>query len=366
MSSSVLSASECTRKSGAGCIAYDGGLDGVNEACEQRVKRKYTTTILLIATNVVSIACLYWVLRGAELANLKEELRTTDWAWVTVAVVSDILVYFWHAWRWSLLLTPLAKVPFWNSLRAIYVGLFANEVLPFRTGEVIRCVLLSRWTKLPLSVSLSSALIERIFDGIWLVVCLIITIRFVPALPGYLKDGGVVLAVFVLICGALLGVAMFYKQQSMHVFSKNRILSKINIVIEDLHIIGHSKYLYFSCATSLPYLLMQIVPIYALAKGYPGFDLTIGQAATLMVILRLGSVVPQAPGNVGAFQALTVVGLALFGVTGGVAKRFSLVMWSVITLPLLIAGFIALAVTGIKMAELRSHAHSSMKPAPKE
>jgi hypothetical protein len=33
-----------------------------------------------------------------------------------------------------------------------------------------------------------------------------------------------------------------------------------------------------------------------------------------------------------------------------VAKRFSLVMWSVITLPLLIAGFIALAVTGMRMA----------------
>ncbi len=336
-------------------------LDGSNEVSKESPKRKHSATILLIATNIFSIGCLYWVLRGAELGNLKEELWTTNWGWVTVAVISDILVYFWHAWRWSLLLTPLAKVPFWNSLRAIYVGLFANEVLPFRTGEVIRCVLLSRWTKLPISVSLSSALIERIFDGIWLVVCLMITIRFGPALPTYLKDGGVVLAVFVLICGALLGVAMFYKQQSMHVFSKNRILSNLNVVIEDLHIIGHSKYLYYSCATSLPYLLMQIIPIYALAKGYPGFDLTIGQAATLMVILRLGSVVPQAPGNVGAFQALTVVGLALFDVTGGVAKRFSLVMWSVITLPLLIAGFVALAVTGIKMAELRHHGRSGFK-----
>jgi uncharacterized protein (TIRG00374 family) len=335
-------------------------LDGVNEPCEERVKRKYASTIILVATNLISIACLYWVLRGAELTNLREEIMTTSWRWVTVAVVSDILVYFWHAWRWSLLLTPLAKVPFWNSLRAIYVGLFANEVLPFRTGEVIRCYLLSRWTDLPVSVSLSSALIERIFDGVWLVICLIITINFVP-LPQYLVDGGVVLAVFVLICGALLGVAMFYKQKSIHMFSKNRILSKLNVVIEDLHIIGHSKYLYFSSATSLPYLLMQVIPIYALARGYPGFDLTLGQAATLMVILRLGSVVPQAPGNVGTFQALTVVGLGLFGVTGGVAKRFSLVMWSVITLPLLIGGFVALAVTGIKMAELRHHAHSSMK-----
>src|SRR4051794_35726707 len=148
---------------------------------------------------------------------------TTDWRWVTVAVLADILVYFWHAWRWSLLLTPLAKVPFWNSLRAIYVGLFANEILPFRTGEVLRCVLLARWTKLPVSVALSSALIERIFDGVWLVTCLLITIKFVP-LPQYLVDGGFVLAGFVVICGALLAVAMFYKTQSMHIFSKNRVL----------------------------------------------------------------------------------------------------------------------------------------------
>ncbi|MEO8128726.1 MAG: lysylphosphatidylglycerol synthase transmembrane domain-containing protein [Bryobacteraceae bacterium] len=327
--------------------------------------RRHSSTILLIVTNIFSIGCLYWVLRGAELNNLRAELRTINWFWVTVAVISDILVYFWHGWRWSLLLTPLAKVPFLKSVRAIYVGLFANEILPFRTGEVIRCVLLSRWTELPLSVTLSSALIERIFDGLWLVVCLAITIRFRPELPGYIKDGGIVLAAFVLICGALLAVAMFYKQQSMHIFSKNRFLAKLNVLIEDLHIIGHSKYLYFSCFTSLPYLLMQIVPIYALAKGYPGFDLSIGQAATMMVILRLGSVVPQAPGNVGTFQALTVVGLELFGVTGGVAKRFSLVMWSVITLPLLVAGFIALAVTGIKMGELRHHAHNSMNTPPK-
>ena len=48
------------------------------------------------------------------------------------------------------------------------------------------------------------------------------------------------------------------------------------------------------------------------------------------------------------------------------AKRFLLVMWSVITLPLLIAGFIALAVTGMRMAELRHHAHKGMNSSPQK
>ncbi len=303
------------------------------------------------------------MLRDADLKRLWREILATNWGWVTVAVAADILVYFWHAWRWSLLLTPLARIPYWNSLRAIYVGLFANEVLPFRTGEVIRCYLLSRWTQIPVSVSLSSALIERIFDGMWLVTCLVITIKFVP-LPPYIVKGGQVLAAIVLMGGALLAFAMFYKQQTKLAFSNNKFLSKVWVLIEDLHIIGHSKYLYFSALASLPYLLMQVVPIYALARGYPGFDLTLGQSATLMVILRLGSVVPQAPGNVGTFQALTVIGLELFGIGHGMAGRFSLLMWSVITLPLLIAGFIALAVTEFRIGELRRHASSSMRSTP--
>ncbi len=325
-------------------------------------KKKTTQRILLFATNLISLAFLYWALRDANLSQTGAELKRMGWWWVGMAVVADILVYFWHAWRWSLLLSPLENVSFWNCVRAIYVGLFANEVLPFRTGELIRCYLLTRWSDLPLSVTLSSALIERIFDGLWLIVCLIITIQFVH-LPKYLVDGAWVLATVVGLCGLLLAVAMFYKQQTKEVFANtnNTILKKLNILIEDLHIIGHSRFLYFSAFASIPYLLMQVIPIWALAKGYPGFDLTLGQAFALTVILRLGSVVPQAPGNLGLFQSLTRVGLVIFGVNHGVASRFSLVVWGVITLPLLIVGFIALAVTGLKMGDLHREAHGSMR-----
>ena len=321
--------------------------------------RNTRSTVLLIATNLISVACLYWVLHDVDAKQLSEEVWTMDWKWVTIAVVSDILVYFWHAYRWSLLLSPLATVGFWHTLRAIYVGLFANEILPFRTGEVIRCYLVARWTDLPFSVSLSSALIERIFDGIWLMLCLFVTVKFVH-LPKGLVDGGIFLGCIVLILALLLASAIFFKDNARKVLSRNRFLSKFIIVLEDLNIIGHSRFVYFSAIASLPYLLLQIIPIYALSRGY-GIDLSIGEAAALMVILRLGAVPPQAPGNVGTFQALTVLGLKIFGVQAALAKRFSVVMWSVITLPLLIVGFIALAITGMKIAEIRREAHSSMK-----
>src|SRR5688572_2193460 len=229
------------------------------------------------------------------------------WSWVAAAVLFDILVYFLQGWRWSLLLRPVANIPFAQSIRAIYVGLFANEILPLRTGEIIRCYLQGRWSHLPFTVVLSSALIERIFDGVWLIICLLVTMQFVE-LPELYSRLGQLLGIAVLLGGALLAGAMFFKHGTRAALENHRWLAKLNILLEDLYIIGHSRYLYLSAAASLPYLLLQVLPIYGLARAY-GIDITLGQGFALMVILRLVSVVPQAPGNLGAFQAAAVLGL---------------------------------------------------------
>src|SRR5258708_13826003 len=86
-----------------------------------------------------------------------------------------------------------------------------------------------------------------------------------------------------------------------------------------------------------------------------------GRAVALMVLLWLGSVVPQAPGNVGLFQVLSTLGLTLFGVPQAMARRFALILWGVVTLPLLIAGFVALVATGAKMAEIHREAKAEMR-----
>jgi uncharacterized protein (TIRG00374 family) len=280
-----------------------------------------------------------------------------QWHWVGAAVIFDILVYFLQGWRWSLLLRPVAFIPFHQSIRAIYVGLFANEVLPLRTGELIRCYLQGKWSGLPFSVTLASALIERLFDGFWLVVCLFVATQLSDISDVYVTLGQI-LAVVVALGAALLAGAMFAKHQTRAAFEKHRWLNKLNVLLEDLHIIGHSPYLYLSAFASLPYLLLQVLPIYALAIGY-GIDISLGQGFVLMVILRLVSTVPQAPGNLGAFQAAASLGLISFGIDSSLAKRFSFVMWAIITLPLLIAGFIAIAITGIRLSEVKREAEAS-------
>ena len=289
------------------------------------------------------------------------DIAHLGWWWASIAAVSNILVYFVQAWRWSLVLRPITPVPVMRSAGAIYVGLYANEVLPLRSGEIIRCYLLARWSELPISVALASALIERIFDGIWLIAALFFTLLHV-SLPPIIRSAGYFLAVLILVCAVLLGIAMYWREQTLDRIANARWLGWAHVLIKDLHLIGHSRYLYFAFLVSLPFLLLQVLPIYAVAQAFHGLrHLPLIDSFAIMVILRLNAVLPQAPGNIGTFQWATIRALLLFGVRKNVAQRFSFILWGILTLPMVLVGFVAVALTGLNMRQLHRDAHTSVK-----
>lgn len=304
----------------------------------------------------MSLASLAWVLKGSELNEIGAELRDIHWGWIAFAIVTDVAVYVIHGWRWSLLLTPIVRISPLKSIRAVYVGLFANEVLPFRTGEVIRCYLQARWSETPFSVIVASALAERVFDGLWLVLGLVFVVKFVRDLPHNVVEGGYILASIVLGLAGILLLAMLQKNWALRNLSTKGWQKILRVLIEDLNLIGFSRYVVFAALASLPYLLMQIMPIWAVMKAYGLEDTRIEIAAVMMVVLRLSSVVPQAPGNIGLFNAAAVMALEMFNYDPAFSKRFSLVLWAVVTLPLLIGGAIALVLTGSRLGELLTQA----------
>jgi uncharacterized protein (TIRG00374 family) len=321
--------------------------------------------LLFAVTNLISFACLIFALRDVRWADLQDDLKTMNWWWVVIAVIADIAVYCWHGLRWSLLLQPLAPVSFGKTVQAVYVGLFTNEVLPLRVGELVRCYLIGRWSGLPFTVTLSTAVIERVFDGIWLSMCLFATLLYVPFPKEfrYVEGLGYFTAATALTLAALLALAIFNRDRALKMLAGDGWKRSVRVIIEDLHRIGHSRYLYFSFVQSLPYLLLSTIPIYAAMLGY-GFDFSIGIAFAVMVVLRVGSVIPQAPGNIGVYQFLTLESLyKIFNVDKIEAARFALVLWGVVTLPLLVGGFIALLFTEASLGDLRRAARQEAQAA---
>ena len=325
------------------------------------MRGKYRSIALFVAVNLISVACLVWALHGFNLRRLFYQTAHLDWRWVSVAILSNILMYVVQGWRWSLVLAPVKAVPVWQSARAIYVGLYANEVLPLRSGEIIRCYLQALWSDIPISVALASALIERIFDGIWLIGALFFAIERVP-LPRFIRTGGLSLAVVVVVTAILLAIAMFWKEQTLDALLNAPRVSWVHTLIQDLHLIGHSRYLYFAFLVSLPCMLLQMIPIYAILRAsQEAHKLPLMVSFALMLALRLNSVLPQAPGNVGTFQIVASRGMMRFGVAREMAQDLSFIMWGVVTLPLVVVGFVAVALTGLKIGELHRHARTSMR-----
>lgn len=305
---------------------------------------------------VLSAVCLIWVLRGYP---IKEELipalRELDWKWIAIAIGFDVSVYFVQAWRWNTLLEPVIRLGFWRTSQAIFVGLFANEVLPLRTGELIRCYLLAHWNNLRISLSFASAAVERLIDGVVLVACFMFTAGIVRGVP---ED----LTILVRILGIgliLLSVALMWlirrKLDTHPVFKESRWAATFRHVVEGLHLMGNRRTLVVTSSISILYVVLQFFSMWAVMKAYQ-LDLSLWAAASVVSIIRLWTVVPNAPGNLGFLNAACVVALRGLDVEPKVATTFSIILFGVWTLPIVALGAIATALTGSNITELRRRA----------
>jgi len=303
----------------------------------------------------ISLGCLAWVYHDFDWqAELPRVLRI-HWAWIALAVVCDVFVYISQAWRWNLLLTPIKELGLWRSVQAIYIGLFANEILPLRSGEVIRCYLLAHWNHVPLPRIISSALIERLIDGIWLMSGFAVISLLVPVGPG-LRTAALALGVVVLILGALVAFAVFNRSFAHEVVTANRFAGVLRSLIEGLNIMARARTFFPAALSSIVYLTLQVIPIFAIVRGYD-VPFSLGDAAITLVVIRLSTVVPGLPGNIGLFHAAAFTALnKLLGVDEQTAKSLAAVLFFMITVPLLAAGAVALAATGLKIRELQRRA----------
>jgi uncharacterized protein (TIRG00374 family) len=243
-------------------------------------------------------------------------------------------------------------------------------VLPLRTGEIIRCYLLAHWNDILLSLVFASAAIERLIDGFWLVGSFLGTAAKSPMkMPAVMMDLVKVSAVLLLLGAILLGWVILHKQRAHALARESRWASTLRHLVDGLHCMGELRTLTRTIAISALYLLVQMISVWALMRAY-GLDLSFWAAAAVLTYVRFATVIPNAPGNLGTFQAAVVKALELFELERGDAKTFSFIMFIALTLPLLIGGAVATALSGLNMKEIRHRAKKSAaaarNPAPDE
>ncbi len=338
---------------------------------------------------LIAAAALAWVFHDADPAEIVRGVGAIHWDWVAAAVGFDILSYLCQGLRWSLFLHPTGRISMWETTQAVYAGLFANEILPLRVGEVLRIYLVRRRLECGLGAVVSSVLVERFCDAIWLGLAVGVTILFVP-LPRYLMGAEEVLAAIVL-CGTAVFVYLVARQegaaavgsatkaraagpsgkaagfswrlslrggrlssgQNTIASGRKRVSSGLGELATGLRRIGRSRYFYGGLLLSGMLLWFQVVAFWMVLRAY-GLRLSFWEGAAVLLIVHLGTAVPSAPSNLGTYQFFVVVGLTLLGVAKPVAAGFSVVVFVILTAPLWVLGLLAVARTGLSWRNLRS------------
>jgi uncharacterized protein (TIRG00374 family) len=267
-----------------------------------------------------------------------------------------VLTYWLQGVRWKLLLSPLGRISALRSTQGIYAGLFTNEVVPLRVGELVRAYLASRWLSASMVAVLPSMMVERFLDALWLATGIGLA-AIAVRLPKDLTRVGDVLGILVLAATAVfLWIVLRRERELEHGsarVSATGLKGAIGRLAEGLREIGRGKRFYLAALLSAGMLLCQALALWFLMWAC-AIRLPLVAAAITMLVVRLGTAVPNAPANVGSFQFFTVLALSLFGIDKTVAAAFSVVDFVVLTAPLWILGLWAISRTGMSLSAIRA------------
>ncbi len=314
-----------------------------------------------VAVYLIAAAALVWVFHDAQWARMAKDMAALNWWWVALGVLFDVLSYVSQGFRWRLLLEPLGRVGTLRATQAVYAGLFINEVLPMRIGEIARGYLVSRWLAKPFTAVLPSMAMERLFEGLWLAAGIGVTAVFVP-LPRDLARAGDVFGLVVLVlAGGVLFIMLRKKSvppaeetaRESGAGIGGRLRTLLGTLEGGLRSIGLSRSSLTAFFASLLLFVFQAFSFWFVMKAY-GLALSFWVGAAIFLIIHFGTALPNAPANVGTYQLFCVLGLTLFGVDKTAAAGFSIVVFVVLTLPLWALGFIALGQSGLTLAAVKN------------
>lgn len=323
--------------------------------------RSLKRTVLQIFGYTIAIACLVWVFHDFKFGQFLRHMSKISWGWIVVAMVSDVLGYVCQGLRWQLLLRPLGPLPVSKAVQAVYIALFTNEILPLRVGELVRMYLVSRWLSTRFVAIVPSAVVERLFDGIWLALAVGVVAWLVP-LPTNILSAEEIFAVLMLGSTVVFIFLIFRKKKSQGKGIANckwswrpvrYVTSLIARLAEGVHDIGMTRFTYSSLIASLFILVFQMFSMWFVMKGY-GLALSFWVGAAVLIIVHFGTFIPNAPSNIGTYQFFAVVALSVFGIEKNVAAGFSLVAFFVMTFPLFVIGLLALMRSGLSLSEIRN------------
>jgi hypothetical protein len=158
----------------------------------------------------ISLFFLDLVFAGIEWQEFGQALTNANY-WMLIPTTIALLIHlYFRTLRWQWLLKPMGEVAFWPAFRGLVIGIMGNTVLPARAGEFLRAYVLGRSTGLSKTGVFATLVVERIFDGLT-VLLVLLGVIIVGVRNEDLQRAGILGGIFYV--GAMVGVIVFVTQR---------------------------------------------------------------------------------------------------------------------------------------------------------
>lgn len=264
-------------------------------------------------------------------------LSGADPFWVCALLGISLLSHVVRAQRWRVLLKPIGDVDLYPAFSATIIGFGATSVLPLRLGEIVRPALLGRRLGCGLGPPLSSVVVERLFDMLF-VIGMLVALSFVQKvdpdvqraamLAGVAASGGMTMLVLMQWYPAFANRVIDGVLGLLPASFSVRIRPIIDGLLKGMSALGDGR----AVASVLAYsvLLWAIITgTWAAALLALRIDIPlVSGALTAVVVVAAAVFLPQGPGFVGTWQIACQLALGYFGVSPDVALGYSLLTWA--------------------------------------
>ncbi len=340
-------------------------MDSNKPAKKLRISRTGLIGLLL------SVVLLWWALHDIPFADVVEHMRAARLLPFLAAVTAATLAFPLRTIRWRYILhldgEKLPFVPLWH---ATAIGFMANNLLPARAGEVARAYAAKRLTAVPFMTAATTLVVERVMDGLTLVAMLAVAMFVsgfgVATTVGVVTLGQLVGGFTLLFVGLLIVAvwAVHWPDPMMNLGRRvltaalpakwaDRAIQAMLGVFEGLGVLREWRRF---GAVALWSIVVWGVNGISFLLCMVAFDIQAPWIAAFVLqsLIAFGVSMPQGPGYVGVFEAVTRATLVLYGVAPALAVSYALAYHISTFIPITALGLWSLTRAHLHLADLRA------------
>ncbi|HET7091095.1 MAG TPA: lysylphosphatidylglycerol synthase transmembrane domain-containing protein [Anaerolineae bacterium] len=318
---------------------------------------------------IVSAAFLWLALRQLKLEEVFDILRAANYAWLLPGVAVYFVAVVARAWRWQTLLKPLKVVSARRLFPVVVIGYMGNNIYPARIGELLRAYVLRRNEKISISSSLATVIVERLFDGLVVLLFVFLVLPSAQAqwdLPEPMR--ALIAAGSLLFFAALVVFLALAARPDMasrvYGFLIVRLLPHrlrapvgglLDRFVTGLSALRDFRQVLVIFLITLVVWLVETTTYWLVMHAFP-FEVPFATLMLMNGVANLVTTIPALPGYVGTFDLPGIAVLVAFGVDPEIATSYTLVLHAVLWLPITLLGLFYMVRQSLRWSDIRKAA----------